>query len=59
MNAEHEIEDLAVKLRAAAFPDARGWEFCLRDTRELWLAAARAAWAWRDETRPEPEPSGK
>ena len=45
------IDALACKLRAAAFPDAPSWPRCAQDTRERWLAAARAAYVWRHETR--------
>lgn len=56
MTAEQDIEALACKLRRAAFPGATGWAYCGPDTRDRWIATARAAWAWRDETRPERAP---
>lgn len=43
-----DIEQLAIKLREAAFPNAAPWLTCFHDTRARWIRAATVAMERQD-----------
>lgn len=40
---ERDIEQLAIRLREAAFPKAGAWASCYQDTQRRWIRAATVA----------------